>query len=495
MIVDIDYKRAGMTLHNAARTEDESAAKSGTTLEVRLSLLITALLAIVTLAGGVYVVRKARDDIRVETHSTLVLTDHFLDAEIDVLHERWALHGFEAPLFKLRELGEIRHLSVKFYDTGGRLIESNDEPGSRTSVAPRWFDRLIRCVSPPLRSETRIVRFNDVPVGRLVIAADPSFETDEMWSTSRGLLALLLAFFLLVNTLVWWAASRAMRPVERILMALGDLRRGNLTTRLPSFDLPELSRISLGFNHMAATLEQSVTENQRLTRRLLETQETERTNLARELHDEIGQCVSAIHADAAAIRNRGGESVRESAEAIVEVTSHIKQIVRSMLQRLRPPVLEGLGLGPALRELVGAFQHRNPQVMCSLKTGGDLLAVDGEVGVAVYRVIQECLTNIGVHANARHATVDVQTDEAGHAGVVATAPKNLRCTVADDGIGFFLSSINRGFGLTGIRERVKVLGGTCEIGAEPGRGTRIVVVVPVSAAPAPLPSASPPVSI
>jgi two-component system sensor histidine kinase UhpB len=297
-----------------------------------------------------------------------------------------------------------------------------------------------------------------------------------MWATSRGLLKLLTTFFLLVNALVWWAASRAMRPVERILLALGELRRGNLAARLPQFDLPELSRISIGFNHMAATLEESVTENQRLTRRLLETQETERTSLARELHDEIGQCVSAIHADAAAIRNRGGETVRESAEAIVEVTGHIKQIVRSMLQRLRPPVLEGLGLAPALRELVGAFQQRNPEVVCSLKTAGDLTLIDGDVAIAVYRVIQECLTNIRVHANAQRAAVDVHGDPAG--GV----PRVLRLTVIDDGIGFFLDSANRGFGLTGIRERVKVLGGTLEIGTEPGRGTRIAATIPLSRA-------------
>lgn len=460
---EIPVPSAGFSLFGAA------------SLEVRLSLLITALLAVVTLAGGVYVVRKARDDIRDETRSTLVLTDHFLDAEVDVLHERWALHGFEAPLFKLRELGDIRHLRVQFYDNRGVLVESNEVAGSHKPTAPAWFDAVIRFASPPPRSENRLVKFNDVPVGRLVIAADPSFETDEMWATSRGLLALLLAFFLLVNALVWWAASRAMRPVERILLALADLRSGNLTARLPQFDLPELSRISIGFNHMAATLEESVTENQRLTRRLLETQETERTNLARELHDEIGQCVSAIHADAAAIRNRGGETVRESAEAIVEVTGHIKQIVRGMLQRLRPPVLEGLGLAPALRELVGAFQQHNPQVLCSLKTSGDLTDVDGEVGVAVYRVVQECLTNISVHANARHASLDVHGDPA------ADRPRILSVSVADDGVGFFLNSANRGFGLTGIRERVKVLGGTLEIRTEPGRGTRIAVVVPLTA--------------
>lgn len=454
----------------------EIGARSGISLEVRLSLLISALLAMVTLAGVVYVVRTARDDIRDETQSTLVLTDHLLDAEVDVLHERWAVHGFEMPLFKLRELGEIRHLRVQFYDTRGVLVESNEVAGTHSPTAPTWFDAVIRFASPPLRSESRQVKFDDVPVGRLVIAADPSFETHEIWATSRGLLALLVTFFLLVNVLVWWAAARAMRPVERILLALADLRRGNLTTRLPQFDLPELSRISIGFNHMAATLEHSVNENQRLTRRLLETQETERTRLARELHDEIGQCVSAIHADAAAIRNRGGETVRESAEAIVEVTGHIKQIVRSMLQRLRPPALEELGLGPALRELVGAFQQRNPDVVCSLNTRGDLALVDGDVRIAVYRVIQECLTNITMHANAGHAAVDV------HGGPATDLPRVLHVAVVDDGSGFVLSSANRGFGLTGIRERVKVLGGTLEIDTEPGRGTRVAVAIPMSPA-------------
>jgi two-component system sensor histidine kinase UhpB len=138
-------------------------------------------------------------------------------------------------------------------------------------------------------------------------------------------------------------------------------------------------------------------------------------------------------------------------------------------------VLEGLGLAPALRELVGAFQQHNPQVLCSLKTSGDLTDVDGEVGVAVYRVVQECLTNISVHANARHASLDVHGDPA------ADRPRILSVSVADDGVGFFLNSANRGFGLTGIRERVKVLGGTLEIRTEPGRGTRIAVVVPLTA--------------
>lgn len=464
------------------------AGRSGLTLRLRLSLLITMLLAIVTFAGGVYVVHKARADTQAEVQSTLNLAGHFLDAQIAVLRDRSRSRAHAAPLLHLRDLGDIRHLSVQFFDAHGRLADSNEARRQHSAIAPHWFALLVDIGSPPLQTETRTLSFDGATVGRVVIAPDPSYETDEMWTTSRGLLALLLVFFALVNLLVWWAVSRAMEPVEQILHALDELRRGNLAARLPRFGVPEMSSIGVGFNHMAETLERSVAENRNLTRRLLETQENERTRLARELHDEIGQCVSAIHADAVAIRNRGGESVRESAQAIVEVAAHIKEIVRSMLQRLRPPELAGLGLTSALRDLVAAFQQRNPQVACSLRNSADLSSVQGEIGVALYRVVQECLTNIARHANARHTLIEVtQVAEAPGADLrpdhASSNPARIRATVADDGCGFAPSAAaGCGFGLTGIRERVGALGGTCRIDSDLGRGTRVSVEMPLSAA-------------
>jgi two-component system sensor histidine kinase UhpB len=89
-----------------------------------------------TVAGGIYVIRKARDDIRAEVQSTVTLTGHFLDAQLAVLRDRWSMGGYTVPLFQLRELGDVRHLTVKFYDTHGRLLDSNEDPRSRNSVAP-----------------------------------------------------------------------------------------------------------------------------------------------------------------------------------------------------------------------------------------------------------------------------------------------------------------------------------------------------------------------
>jgi two-component system, NarL family, sensor histidine kinase UhpB len=457
-------------------------AATGTTLKLRLSLIITALLALLTGTGAVYVVMKARNDVRDEARSTLTLTGHFLDAQLDVLRDHWSEHGYAVPMFQLRELRDIRHVDVRFYDSGGRLIDSNEDASARKPEAPGWFTSLVKMTSAPGGSQARTVSFNGTPVGTLVIAPDPTYEIEEMWSTSRGLLGLLLLFFVLVNVLVWWAVSRALQPIERILQGLGELRAGNLSARLPKFELPEMSRIGVGFNHMAQALEKSVSENQRLTRQLLTAQESERRNLAHDLHDEIGQCVSAIHADAVAIRNRGGDSVRESADAIVEVTGHIKECVRSMLRRLRPAYLEGLGLEAGLREQIGGFRQRNPAVACALKIEGNPSSIDGESGVAIYRVVQEALTNIAGHARARNALVELVLDppDGARTAPPAASARQVRLVITDDGGGFLQGAASGGLGLTGIRERVNGLGGSCHVDSEPGRGTRITVCLPLS---------------
>ncbi len=458
-----------------AQPAGEARRPIGTNLKLRLSLLITVLIAMMTIAGGDYVVQKARQDIRMEVRSTMSLTGHFLDAQLAVLHDHWRGQGYAIPLFQLRELRDVRHLEVNFYDSHGRLIDSNEEGGERQPEAPAWFVWMVRAYSPPMEPNRRSVTFEGAPLGELVIQPDPTYEIDEIWATSRGLLLLLSLFFVLVNGLVWWAVSHAMRPVEYILGALGEIEHGNLGARLPAFGLPEMSRISVGFNHMAETLERSVADNRSLTRRLMQMQEEERKNLARELHDEIGQCVTAIHADAVAIRNRGGAPVRESAEAIVEAIGRIKDMVRSILQRLRPGVLEGLGLGAALRELTGGFRQRNPQLSCTLRMSDDTAELQGESGITLYRVVQECLTNISRHAGAAKVEIVVSRLQAGPGG----AADRLELSVHDDGRGFDEKIGGGGFGLLGIRERVRALGGSCSI--DGSRGTRVLVRLPYPA--------------
>jgi two-component system sensor histidine kinase UhpB len=159
-----------------------------------------------------------------------------------------------------------------------------------------------------------------------------------------------------------------------------------------------------------------------------------------------------------------------------------------MLQRLRPAEIEGVGLEAALRELLAAFEQRNPDTVCSLQVRAGLGDLQPELSTAAYRVVQECLTNIARHARAHRVDVEVELSvpAANDAVAAPQAPASLgtalQVSVQDDGRGFDPAAPQRGFGLMGMRERVKVLDGVCRVDSAPSRGTRISVRIPLPSA-------------
>ncbi len=105
--------------------------------------------------AGCTSIQRARDDTRDETRSTVALTAHFLDAQLDLFRDQWNTTGYTTPQFRLRELGGIRHLNVRFFDTQGHLLESNEGNNDHNPTAPRWFSSLIPLTSQPLQSVSR----------------------------------------------------------------------------------------------------------------------------------------------------------------------------------------------------------------------------------------------------------------------------------------------------------------------------------------------------
>jgi two-component system sensor histidine kinase UhpB len=435
-------------------------------LKLRLNLVITLVLALMFLASSIFLVREAQRDVQAEIESTANLAMHFIDAEL----QRARSSGSSPPQFDLAALGQVRHLSIELNDLDGRVLESNHPDGAPATSAPRWFANLVGALSRDVATIRRTVSIGGTTVGALVVRPDPSFEVDEVWKDATNLMQLALAIFLVTNALVYWLVGRALAPVNKILRALTALERGNLDTRMPPLTLPELARIASAFNRMMDTLQASVTQNRRLAQQLIRVQEEERRSLARELHDELGQCLTGILADGTAILNAakaGKPAPRESAEAIVEVTRHIMDLVRGMLQRLHAETLDSLGLEEALQELVKAWQQRNPGIACELHIGGSLEKIGETLDITLYRVVQEALTNVARHAHARHLEIRV------HRGAVLTLE------VQDDGIGMDPDAHGRGFGLPGMRERVESLGGTVQLTGRPGRGVTLTVELPL----------------
>lgn len=217
--------------------------------------------------------------------------------------------------------------------------------------------------------------------------------------------------------------------------------------------------------------------NRELAQGLIALQEHERRALARELHDEIGQCCTALRIETAQLKLADSAPLRAAAARADDTAREIHQLVRRLLHRLRPQALDTLGLQPALQELCEGWELRSG-VACVFLPEDAPEAFDDEVAITVYRVAQEALTNVVRHAQA--STVRVRLGRCGR--------RELRLVVEDDGVGVALAeaanglALRRGFGLLGATERAAALGGRLELGSAPEGGTRLVLTLPVRAA-------------
>jgi PAS domain S-box-containing protein len=213
-----------------------------------------------------------------------------------------------------------------------------------------------------------------------------------------------------------------------------------------------------------------------LSARLLKVQDEERRRLARELHDSVGQILAALSMNIAVVQSQshkldsvGARAVSENAELLQQVSSEI----RTMSHLLHPPLLEIAGLASALRWYVDGFSERSKiKVDIELPSGLDRLP--NETELAVFRIVQECLTNIHRHSGSETAAIRIWQEDSG-----------LVIQIRDHGKGISLEkqleltgSSRGGVGLRGMRERLRQLGGAMEVQSE-GKGTTIVAIFPL----------------
>jgi len=209
--------------------------------------------------------------------------------------------------------------------------------------------------------------------------------------------------------------------------------------------------------------------NRHLTQRLITAQEDERRTLARELHDEVGQACTALRIEAAYIAKAAAtnpDSVLEAAGRIDQSVLRMQNLARDLLKRLRPPILDSLGLVESLQELCRHWHH---QVGIPCLTRFDELRAPppDAVCTGLYRVTQEALTNIARHAEASEVRVDLRVSD-----------RLLKLTISDNGLGLAQTTWVEGLGLIGMRERIASLKG--EIHFEDAHpGLRIRAQIPL----------------
>ncbi|MBK3737454.1 HAMP domain-containing protein, partial [Azospirillum brasilense] len=364
------------------------------------------------------------------------------------------------------------------------------EPGHPS--VPGWFRALVG-VAP----QAQALSGGDGRV-LLTVVAEPQDEVAEVWEDMRDLaLAMLLVGLLLLGA-AWVAVGRALAPLARIEAAVRRLRQGvyepGPRDGLAGGGVPELARLGTGIADLAGELAAAGRENRRLGQRLIEAQDRERRDIAREIHDELGAALFAIKVDAGRILRLSEEPKPEAtiserveiagrARAVLSMASDVHRLSRRILVRLRPSLLDQLPLGEALSGLIDEWARREPAVRWSLDVAGDdapdgIDGLDEVLRLTVFRLAQESLVNALRHARPTRVSVTVRR-----------RADQVEVVVTDDGPGFAEGQSMEtnegergGLGISGMAERVRALGGTLRIGSDSGQGTRVAACLPCAPA-------------
>jgi signal transduction histidine kinase len=260
------------------------------------------------------------------------------------------------------------------------------------------------------------------------------------------------------------SSARDLRSVnERLLVAgVREHERAQETAR-------RLAVAEEAVERSESALQSSFVQRQSLARRLITAQEAERTRLARELHDDVNQQLAGLAIALSVLRRGLPESLDEArslVDRLQQRTTIIIETIRDLSYELHPGSLRSAGLLPALRRLCAEItQHTN----VVFRTEGDHTNLPSDVSLTLYRVAQEALRNVTLHADARHTEVILTRDADG-----------IELQIRDDGDGFVNNDQHRGLGLLGMEERVLVVNGQLTIDSHPGLGTGICVWIPAS---------------
>ncbi|WP_067864621.1 HAMP domain-containing sensor histidine kinase [Neptuniibacter marinus] len=419
---------------------------------LRLNLVV-ALVFLFALLVTVYgMLQQATKDITREVSAGVSFTHQLLSAAVT-----------DEELLKNLLDGETRHVHLSIVDN--TQLSSNDQPPHHSDEVPEWFFNMI----PGLDHIEEKQYFRYLSDGRaLRLQADTSDEVEEVWESVQSVLVLFTLSALLSNLAIYIGVRHGVKPVTDFLNALKDIEKGRFTARLDHYSIREINDLSEHFNAMALALENAEQDNARLTHELMRLQEKERAHLARELHDDLGQYLTGIRAQAYLIKASANNPDMVSAvgEQITVNCDAMHVSFRQLIRKLHPVILEQLGLLDAIRTLVETWSQSH-HIKVDLHFPESLISLSDENNTHIYRIIQEALNNIARHAQA--SLVDLTLKE---------ESDSLKLIVSDNGIGADCSK-GSGLGLRSMQERARCMQGTLNFKQLAEGGSMVSMEIPV----------------
>jgi signal transduction histidine kinase len=357
--------------------------------------------------------------------------------------------GFPAGLLELQTVApDAHHASIR--------IETEEGPIWDTAVP--IFGKQAGVARVGL-SERAMRQTIDSVTGQLLLTA-----------------AMISVIGITAAALLTWMLTRPIVQLARAAQAVGH---GDLAQHVPSWADDEIGELARAFNWMIGALRQAATERAEreqlralYVNGVIAAQEDERRWIARELHDSTSQSLTTLLVGLRTLRDGSSDpAVHQHAEDLRTIAGHALDEVRTLARHLRPSVLDDLGLAAAIERYVADCRQRNALPIDMVISGLADERLPPEIETALYRIVQEALTNIVRHAHARAASVFIER-----------RGTQVRAIIEDDGIGFDVSALTHAeghLGLHGIRERAELLGGRLTIETEPGLGTSLFVELPL----------------
>jgi signal transduction histidine kinase len=344
------------------------------------------------------------------------------------------------------------------------------------AAAPAWFstayERMFGAPAPIVRPLT----VRQPETGAIVVKADPNAAIRQAWRQISIIVSVAASMAICICVLAALAIVHALAPTRAIVAGLRQLEQGNYKSRLNLLTKGEFGLIARAVNDLAERLAQTTAERAALTKRLFEVQEEERRALARDLHDEFGQCLTATLAFAGSIEAAAAKidpGVTEDARSIARVAKRMMTTLRDALARLRSQDLEELGLEDCLVQLAASWNAKaGRKAVVHLRLLGDLADLPQTISTSLYRIAQECLTNAMRHGDSKNVYLRVERP---------TSNELVALTVEDDGGGDASRlAASSGHGILGIRERIAAFGGNLSI-SDAAQGVRVDARIPLIA--------------
>ncbi len=394
---------------------------------------------------------------------------------------------------------EVRYILVT--DSAGRILAHTFSGPLPQGLPQVLLPRTPGLDSAPTADAATVTRYrsNEGPIREITVPIENGDVGFVRIGMSENTLQILLGQkfneIILTTLLICFLAGIGathmacvlVQPVQDLSLIARQIESGNYNVHAEVRAEDEVGRLALAFNAMASSLQEKDLENKHLLEelraketlraslmnKLFTVQEDERRRLSRELHDETGQSMASLLAYMKVLLAKlTNNDQRDLLMGARDVAINVLEGLRKMAVELRPPVLDYLGIVAALEKYAQNFANQHC-IKMNFSSPSEKLLVSNDIALALYRILQESLTNIAKHADASHVDVEL-----------TKSFEHVKMVIRDDGHGIHANALadaleNNRLGLFGMQERAELLGGSLAFRSSPNRGTTIIVILPI----------------